>query len=107
MKRQAPAGSPTGELFRNRLDNLTDEARQKRGVLHRIRRTLKHRDAIDPIIGRVRNDRLLHVNHLKGAEGDAINVVLCAAARVCGQPSDRRRGSELSPSPICGRARRN
>jgi len=29
----------------------------------------------------MKNDGLLHRNHLKGAEGDAINVILCGAGQ--------------------------
>ncbi len=57
------------------------KARQKRGVTQSIRRELKRRNAIEPIIGHMKNDGLLRRNHLKGAEGDAINVILCAAGQ--------------------------
>jgi len=57
------------------------KARQKRGVTRSIRRELKRRNAIEPVIGHMKNDGLLHRNHLKGAEGDAINVILCAAGQ--------------------------
>jgi len=57
------------------------KARQKRGVTQSIRRELKRRNAIEPVIGHMKNDGLLHRNHLKGTEGDAINVILCAAGQ--------------------------
>ena len=57
------------------------KARQKRGVTRSIRRELKRRNAIEPIIGHMKNDGLLHRNHLKGTAGDAINVILCAAGQ--------------------------
>lgn len=57
------------------------KARQKRGVTDSIRRELKRRNAIEPVIGHMKSDGLLHRNHLKGAEGDAINVILCAAGQ--------------------------
>ncbi len=57
------------------------KARQKRGVTRSIRRELKRRNAIEPIIGHMRNDGLMHRNHLKGTEGDAINVILCGAGQ--------------------------
>jgi len=57
------------------------KARQKRGVTRSIRRELKRRNAIEPIIGHMKNDGLLHRNHLKGTEGDAINVILCGAGQ--------------------------
>ncbi len=65
--------------------NVTDvdvfKARQKRGVTGSIRRELKRRNAIEPIIGHMKNDGLLHRNHLKGTDGDAINVILCGAGQ--------------------------
>jgi IS5 family transposase len=57
------------------------KARQRRGVTRSIRKELKRRNAIEPVIGHMKNDGLLHRNHLKGQEGDAINVILCAAGQ--------------------------
>ena len=57
------------------------KARQKRGVTQAIRRELKRRNAIEPIIGHMKNDGLLGRNYLKGAEGDAINVILCGVGQ--------------------------
>ena len=57
------------------------KARQKRGVTGSIRRELKRRNAIEPIIGHMKIDGLLHRNHLKGTDGDAINVILCGAGQ--------------------------
>jgi IS5 family transposase len=57
------------------------KARQKRGVTKRIRRELKRRNAIEPIIGHMKNDGLMHRNYLKGTQGDAINVILCGAGQ--------------------------
>lgn len=57
------------------------KARQKRGVTRSIHRELKRRNAIEPIIGHMKNDGLLHPNYLKGTEGDAINVILCGAGQ--------------------------
>jgi IS5 family transposase len=44
-----------------------------------IRRELKRRSAIEPVIGHTKSDGLLERNHLAGAHGDAINAVLTAA----------------------------
>jgi len=44
-----------------------------------IRRELKRRSAIEPIIGHTKSDGLLERNHLAGAQGDAINALLVAA----------------------------
>ncbi len=57
------------------------KARQKRGVTRSIRRELKRRNAIEPIIGHMKSDGLLHRNQLKGTAGDAINVLLCGAGQ--------------------------
>ena len=62
-------------------DTQVFKARQKRGVTHSIRRELKRRNAIEPIIGHRKNDGLLQRNYLKGAEGDAIHVILCGAGQ--------------------------
>lgn len=43
-----------------------------------IKRELARRNAIEPVIGHMKQDGLLERNHLKGEHGDAINVVLCA-----------------------------
>ena len=43
------------------------------------RRLLKRRQAIEPIIGHLKSDHRMNRCHLKGAEGDAIHAVLCAA----------------------------
>ena len=44
-----------------------------------IKRELKRRNAIEPIIGHTKADGLLERNHLAGATGDAINALLVAA----------------------------
>jgi len=44
-----------------------------------IRREMRRRNAIEPVIGHLKEDGLLERNHLKGTQGDAINVILCAA----------------------------
>ncbi|MCP5036389.1 MAG: IS5 family transposase [Rhodobacteraceae bacterium] len=44
-----------------------------------IKRELKRRNGIEPIIGHLKDDGHLERNHLKGAEGDAINAILTAA----------------------------
>lgn len=56
------------------------KARQKRGInTRRLKRALKRRNAIEPIIGHMKNDGLFGRNYLKGSQGDAMNAVLCAA----------------------------
>lgn len=44
-----------------------------------IRREMRRRNAIEPIIGHMKSDGLLERNHLRGTEGDAINAILAAA----------------------------
>jgi IS5 family transposase len=51
---------------------------QKRGVFGAIKRQLKRRSAIEPVIGHMKNDGHLGRNYLKGREGDAANAVLSA-----------------------------
>lgn len=51
---------------------------QKRGVFGAIERELRRRSAIEPIIGHMKSDDHLGRCHLKGREGDAINVILTA-----------------------------
>ena len=52
---------------------------QKRGLTPTIKRELKRRNAIEPVIGHMKSDGLLDRNHLKGTDGDAINALLAAA----------------------------
>ena len=51
---------------------------QKRGVFGVIKRELKRRSAIEPVIGHMKNDGHLGRNYLKGRNGDAANAVLSA-----------------------------
>ena len=51
---------------------------QKRGVFGRIKRELKRRSAIEPVIGHMKNDGHLGRNYLKGRDGDAANAILSA-----------------------------
>jgi IS5 family transposase len=51
----------------------------RRGVTVAIKKKLKRRNAIEPVIGHMKNDGRLGRNFLKGAIGDAINALLCGA----------------------------
>ena len=53
-------------------------SRQKRGLTPTIRRELRRRNAVEPVIGHMKADGLLDRNFLLGAEGDAINAILAA-----------------------------
>lgn len=54
-------------------------AGQKRGVTRALRRALKRRNAIEPIIGHAKHDGLMGRNYLLGSRGDAMNAILAAA----------------------------
>jgi transposase, IS5 family len=51
---------------------------QKRGVFGAIKRELKRRSAIEPVIGHMKSEGHLGRCYLKGRDGDAINAVLSA-----------------------------
>ncbi|WP_407179749.1 IS5 family transposase [Bradyrhizobium sp. STM 3562] len=51
---------------------------QKRGVFGAIKRELKRRSAIEPVIGHMKTDGQLGRCYLKGRDGDAANVILSA-----------------------------
>ena len=52
---------------------------QVRRVTKSIRREMRRRAAIEPVIGHLKEDHLMGRNHLKGREGDRANAVLAAA----------------------------
>ncbi|HYM98628.1 MAG TPA: IS5 family transposase [Aestuariivirgaceae bacterium] len=52
---------------------------QVRRVTKAIRREMKRRAAIEPVIGHVKNDHRMDRNYLKGRDGDRVNAVLAAA----------------------------
>jgi IS5 family transposase len=54
-------------------------SRQKRGLTPTIRRELRRRNGIEPVIGHTKADGLLGRNVLLGCDGDAINAVLAGA----------------------------
>ncbi len=51
-------------------------SRQKRGITPTIRRELRRRAAIEPVIGHMKTDGHLGRNFLRGVVGDAINAIL-------------------------------
>ena len=69
--------------YRGVDDQNPDVSIKHRGKYKRLndkeRRLLKRRQAIEPIIGHLKSDHRMNRCHLKGAEGDAIHAVLCAA----------------------------
>ena len=44
-----------------------------------VRREMRRRNAIEPVIGHLKDDGHLERNHLAGADGDAINAILSDA----------------------------
>jgi transposase, IS5 family len=52
---------------------------QKRGVFGAIKRELRRRSAIEPVIGHMKAEGHLGRCYLKGREGDAANAILTAA----------------------------
>lgn len=53
-------------------------SQQKRGVTPAIKRELKRRSAVEPVIGHLKSDHRMDRNFLIGTEGDAANAVLAA-----------------------------
>ena len=51
----------------------------KRGVTVAIKKKLKRRNAVEPVIGHMKADGRLGRNFLKGAQGDAMKALLCGA----------------------------
>jgi len=46
---------------------------------HKIKRELRRRSAVEPVIGHLKDDHRMRRNYLKGRDGDRINAVLAAA----------------------------
>jgi transposase, IS5 family len=55
-------------------DTTVVMAGQRRGMTPRLKRLLKRRNAIEPVIGHLKNDGRLDRNYLKGVAGDAMLV---------------------------------
>lgn len=54
-------------------------AGQKRGLSAAIKRAFRHRSAVEPVIGHLKNKRRMGRDHLAGSRGHAANAVLAAA----------------------------
>ena len=52
---------------------------QRRGVTDAIKRELRRRSAVEPVIGHAKAEHRMGRNFLKGPHGDAANAVLAAA----------------------------
>ena len=66
-----------GHDYPNRFKVYTSG--QKRGLSPTIKKELRRRSAIEPVIGHMKNDGRLGRNFLKGRQGDRINAVLAGA----------------------------
>ena len=51
---------------------------QKRGVTEQIKRELRRRPAVEPVIGHLKEDHRLGRNHFAGRHGDAVNAIMAA-----------------------------
>jgi transposase, IS5 family len=51
---------------------------QKRRVTDAIKRELRRRSAVEPVIGHLKSDHRMNRNHLTGRHGDAANAILAA-----------------------------
>jgi IS5 family transposase len=54
-------------------------AGQKRRVTPAIKREMRRRSAIEPVIGHIKSEHRMERNYLAHAQGDAINAILAAA----------------------------
>lgn len=54
--------------------------RRLRGLAPSLKRWMKRRAAIEPVIGHIKSDHRMERNRLKGVLGDQINAILCGAA---------------------------
>ncbi len=53
--------------------------RRKKKLSRTLRKWLKRRAAIEPIIGHLKSDHRMSRNHYRGQSGDAVNATLSAA----------------------------
>ena len=51
-----------------------------RGLPPNLKRLLKRRQAVEPVIGHLKTDHRMHRNQLSGREGDRINAILAGSA---------------------------
>ena len=52
---------------------------QKRNMTPAIKRQMRRRAAVEPVIGHIKNEHRMGRNYLAHTQGDAINAVLAAA----------------------------
>jgi IS5 family transposase len=51
---------------------------QKRGATDQIKRELRRRSAVEPVIGHLKAEHRMGRNHLGGTHGDAVNALMAA-----------------------------
>lgn len=59
---------------------IADTTGQKRRVAPAIKRELRHRAAVEPVIGHIKNKHRIDRNYLAHTQGDAVNAILAAAS---------------------------
>jgi transposase, IS5 family len=65
-------------------DGLEVVVSHTRGVASpTVRREMRRRNAIEPVLGHMKSDGLLERNRLLGPAGDAVNAILCAVGHNC------------------------
>jgi transposase, IS5 family len=82
---------------------------QKRGVTDAIKRELRRRSAVEPVIGQAKAEHRMGHNFLKGSHDDAANAVLApprAATSAFRATSVRRRRRRLGRAPLKSPRRR-
>lgn len=69
-----------GYRSHNEVASEVHISRSKRALkTYALRRDMRRRSAIEPVIGHLKTDGLLGRNYLKGAIGDQVNALLCGA----------------------------
>ena len=84
---ESMTGSPVKEAYCDRGyrghnhtgDTVVHIAGTKRRVSRSLRKWLRRRCAIEPVIGHLKSDGRLDKNYLKGKTGDKINALLCGS----------------------------
>ena len=75
-----------------RIDGLEVVVSHSRGVVSpTIRREMRSRNSVEPVLGHMKADGLLERNRLLGPEGDAVNAIFCAVGHNCWLLLDRLR----------------
>ena len=65
--------------LRRATSSGSSTAGQKRRVTPAIKRQMRTRSAVEPVIGHIKAEHRMNRNYLAGRQGDAVNAVLAAA----------------------------